>query len=48
MDAGVIVPAALYRAEAWGVRSPKIKKVNVLEMQCLKSLVRVTRMDKQR
>ena len=42
---GVIVPAALYAAEAWGMRSAKRRKVNVLEMKCLRSLVGVSRMD---
>ena len=32
---GVIVPAALYRAQAWGMRSAEREKVNVLEMKCL-------------
>ena len=34
---GVIVPTALYVAEAWGVRSAERRKVNVLEMKCLRS-----------
>ena len=29
---GVIVPMALYRAEAWGMGSAERRKVNVLEM----------------
>ena len=32
---GVIVPTALYGAEAWGMRSAGRRKVNVLEMKCL-------------
>ena len=36
---GVIVPTALYGAEAWGMRSAERRKVNVLEMKCLRSLV---------
>ena len=32
---GVIVPTALYGAEAWGMRSVEKRKVNVLEMKCL-------------
>ena len=39
---GVIVPTALYGAETWGMRSAERRKVNVLEMKCLKSLVRVS------
>ena len=42
---GVIVPTALYGAEAWGMRSAERSKVNVLEMKCLSSLVGVSRMD---
>ena len=40
----VIVPTALYGAEAWVMR----RKVNVLEMKCLRSLFRVSRMDRVR
>ena len=36
---GVIVPTALYRAEALGVRCAERRKVNVLKMKCLRSLV---------
>ena len=42
---GVIVPTALYVAEAWGMRSAERRKVNV-EMKCLRSLVGVSRMDR--
>ena len=45
---GVIVPTALYGAEAWGLRSTERRKVNVLEMKCLRSLVGVSRMDRVR
>ena len=45
---GVILPTALYGAEAWGMRSAERSKVNVLEMKCLRSLVGVSRMDKVR
>ena len=44
----VIVPTALYGAEACGMRSAERRKVNVLEMMCLKSLVGVSRMDRVR
>ena len=30
---GVIVPTALYGAEAWGMRSAERRKVNALEMK---------------
>ena len=36
---GVIASTALYGAEAWGIRSAKRMKVNVLEMKRLRSLV---------
>ena len=36
---GVIVPTALHGAKPWGMRSAERKKVNVLEMKCLRSLV---------
>ena len=39
---GVIVPTVLYGAEAWGMRSAERRKVNVLEMKCLRSLVGVS------
>ena len=43
---GVIVPTALYGAEAWGMRSSERRKVNILEMKCLRSLFGVLRMDR--
>ena len=45
---GVIVPTALYEAEAWGMRSADRRKVNVLEMKYLRSMVGVSRMDRVR
>ena len=45
---GVIVPTALYGAEAWGMRSAERRKVNVLEMKCLRCLAGVSRMDRVR
>ena len=45
---GVIVPTALFGAEAWGKRSAERRKVNVIEMKCLRSLVGVPRMDRIR
>ena len=41
---GVIVQTALYGAEAWGMRSAERRKVNVLQMKCLRSLVGVSEM----
>ena len=43
---GLIVPTALYGAEAWGMRTTERRKVNVLEMKCLRSLVGVSQMVK--
>ena len=45
---GVIVPTALYGAEAWGIRSAESRKVKILEMTCLRSLVGVSQMDRVR
>ena len=39
------MPTALYLRAAWSKRSAKRRKVNVLEMTCLRSLVGVSRMD---
>ena len=36
---GVIVQTAFFGAEAWGKRSAERRKVNVLEMKCLRSLL---------
>ena len=44
----MIVPTTLYGAEALGLRSAKRRKVNVLEMKCLRSLVGVSQMDRVR
>ena len=44
----IIVPTALYGAEAWGMRSAERRKVNVLEMKYLRYLVGVSRMDRVR
>ena len=40
---GVIVPPTLYGVEAWDMRSAERRKVNELEMKCLRSLVGVSR-----
>ena len=45
---GVIVPMALYGAESWGMRSAERRKVNVIKMKCLRSLIGVSRMDRVR
>ena len=43
---GVIVRTSLYGAEELGMRSAERRKVNVLKIKCLRSLVEVTRMDR--
>ena len=40
----VIVSTALYGVEAWGMKSAERRNVNVLEIQCLRSLVVVSRL----
>ena len=45
---GVIVPTALYGADARGMRSAERWKVNVVEIKCLISLVGLSRMDRVR
>ena len=45
---GVIVATALYGAASWGMRSAARRKVNVLGMKCLRSLVGVSRMNRVR
>ena len=42
---GVIVQTAFYGAEAWGMRNAEGRKVNVLEIKRLRSLVGVSRID---
>ena len=44
----VLAPPTLYGAMAKGMRRAERRKVNVLEMKCLRSLVGVSRMDKVR
>ena len=45
---GVIVPTALYGADAWGMRSAERRKLNILEMKCMRNLVGVSRMGRVR
>ena len=42
------MPTALYGAEVWGMRSAERRKINVLEMKCLRNLYGVSRMDRVR
>ena len=39
-------PTTLYSAKAWGMRSAERRKMNLLEMKCLRSMVVVSRMDR--
>ena len=45
---GVNVPTALDGAEAWGMRSAERRKVIALDMNCLRSLVGVSRIKRFR
>ncbi len=45
---GVVVPTALYGAETWNMRAAESKRLNVMEMRCLRSMCGVTRMDRVR
>ncbi|KAK7882210.1 hypothetical protein WMY93_028384 [Mugilogobius chulae] len=45
---GVVVPAALYGAETWSLKVAEKRKLNVMEMKCLRSMCGVTRMDRVR
>ena len=45
---GVIIPTVVHGADACVIRSAERRKVNVLEMNCLRSLVGVARMDRVR
>ena len=44
----IIVPTALYEAEAGKPMSAERRKVNVLQIKCLSGLVEVSRMDRVR
>ncbi len=45
MDEEVVVPAALYRDETWNMREADGKRLNVMEMRCLRSMGGVTCLD---
>ena len=45
---GVIALTALYEAEAWGMKCAEKGEVNVLEMECLRSFLGGSRMDRVR
>ena len=44
----MLVPTALYGAETWKVREADMSMLDVFEMRCLRSMVRVTRLDRMR
>ena len=44
----VIVPTALYAAETWAMRAADKKRLDVMEMKCLRSMCGVTRWDRLR
>ena len=43
----IIVPTALYGAETWGMKVAEKKRLNVLEMKCLRNMCGVTIWDRQ-
>ncbi len=45
---GIVVPMALYGDETWNMGAAERKRLNVMEMRCLRSMCRVTRMDQMR
>ena len=44
----VVVPTALYAAETWGMKADDKKRLDVMEMRCLRSMCGVTRWDRIR
>ena len=44
----VVVPTVMYGSEAWGLRVEERRKLDVMEMRCLRSMCGVTRMDRLR
>ncbi len=45
---GVVVPATLYGTETWNTGAVERRRLNVMEMRCLRSICGVTRMDRVR
>ncbi len=43
-----MLPTALYGAETWNMGRAERKRLNVMEMNCLRSMCGVTRMDRVR
>ena len=44
----VVVPTALYAADTWGMKADDKKRLDVMEMRCLRSMCGVTRWDRLR
>ncbi len=42
---GVVVPTVLYGAETWNMGAAERRRLNVMEMRCLRSMCGVTLMD---
>ena len=42
----IIVPTVLYGGETWGLREAESKRLDVMEMKCLRSMCGVTRRDR--
>jgi len=45
---GVVVSTALYGAETWSLKQEDRRRLDVMEMRCLRSIVGVSRMDRVR
>ncbi len=45
---GVVVPTVLYGAETWNMGAAERKRLNIMEMRCLRNMCGVTRMDRVR
>ena len=45
---GIVVPTALYGAETWNMGAAERRRLNVMEMRCLRSKCGVTGMDQVR
>lgn len=44
----IVIPSAMYGAETWGLRMNERRRLNVLEMKCLRGMLGVTRRDRIR
>ena len=44
----IVVPTVMYGSESWGMKVEERSKLDVAEMKCLRSMCRVTRMDRVR